>query len=174
MPILPIANQPITITDTRLKQLICMQLGDNEPDGSGVVGMSIGALWDINARYADTGIPLHQFYMTKLAALNVIMGQLLLATGENTESNTTKAKLAVITAIKQSTEAELISVIQAWFASQGVAIGQITITAPVSPPIDGTFAPDANTPGLAGDPYATRYGYGFNSSWFGGGYNGGD
>lgn len=158
-PILPTAAQPTTTTEARLKQLICLSLGDNEPNGAGVIGMSVAALWDINARYGTTGIPLHQFYMTKLAALNVLMGQLLLPTGENTESNTTKARLAVIQAIALATETELMAAVNAWFASQGMSIGQITITAPVGPPIDDAFAPDANASRLAGDPYASLYGF---------------
>lgn len=164
---------PLTDLDAQL--LIVQQVGDVDWDtgdpihplrgGNGVILMNIGRLWtayEDRARFSKRLRDLH----VKIAAQELVIGRLealVSFTGVNggmtvNLSDRARARQAQLKIWQE----DLKRLEKKIFVSGEAAVGDITRTAPILPPLPGelsspnSWAPDANDPSYSGSPYWRR------------------
>jgi hypothetical protein len=163
----------VPLSDVDAQLLVVRQVGDIDPVTcdpvdpamSGVTGLvmqSIGALW---VNYADRAMihPRLRDLHVKIAAQEIVIGRLealVSFSGVNggisvSLSNRVKARQEQL----DKWHRELKVIESQFFGASGAAVGQISQTAPIMPPVPGetsspnTWATDANDPSYNGSPY---------------------
>lgn len=154
----------MAVTVAEVQDLILLEVGDIDPTsgdpGIGVLRLHINALWD---RYSDKALiaPRLQELYVKRAALELVLA-VLSARVDFTEGPTglsvkQSQQVADRRAQLAAVQAEIARVERQALTTRGPAVGALTTTAPVTPPVPppGPLL-DANDPGYGGSPYRPR------------------
>jgi hypothetical protein len=142
-------------TDADIQSLIILEVGDEVTTAwpIGVLFANIATMWASFADKAQIAPRLQELYTKRRAidaVLGIVRGQVTYNIA-NDHSRNQSDKAKTLLSMRKETKDEIVRVeMQARSNRPGVA-GQITTTAPISPPVVGGV--DANDPRFQGSPY---------------------
>jgi hypothetical protein len=142
-------------SDSDIQALIVLEVGDEVTTAwpSGVLNANIVTMWASFADKAQIAPRLQELYTKRRAidaVLGIVRGQVTYNIA-NDHSRNQSDKAKTLLSMRKETQDEIVRVeMQARSNRPGVA-GQITTTAPISPPVVGGV--DANDPRFQGSPY---------------------
>lgn len=138
------------LTDSEYKALIVSEIGDTP---SGVLASSIDTYWTRAELEATTEL---RYLRAKMTAIRVVMGAERRTSVDSSSiggiSSKLQQRMQSLQTMLSDTKVEYDSQV-ATIGSYAGVVGQLTTTAPVSPP---TGSVDANSLDYAGNPYTTR------------------